>query len=240
MQAAFPHPGQGRVAALIRRLTAGSRPARARPRVQDSYAFRALPQVHGTALDAAARLDAELAVALNAAAENPLAGDRMLHNGNFHTAALTAAADGACAALTQAAALSAARLAALMDPAVTGLHAFLAERADDSSGALILEYVAHAALAELRGQPAPRRPPRPVGALAGHRGARELRHAVRAPARRRGRVGDRGRGVRTGRRRPGAAAPRRSAPAGAGRLDARRSNGRPWPAEMADRSLRAA
>jgi histidine ammonia-lyase len=120
-------------------------------RIQDPYAFRALPQVHGVAWDAAARLDDTLTVALNAAAENPLAGDPVRHNGNFHTAALAAALDGLIAALTQAAALSAARLSALIDPAMTGLHPFLAGAADGSSGVMILEYVVHGALAELRG-----------------------------------------------------------------------------------------
>jgi len=150
--AAGPPRGQGWVAGRVRALTAGWAPGS--PRVQDSYAYRAWPQVQGAAVDAADRLDAALAVALNAAPENPLvdvAGRRMLHNGNFHTAALGAAVDGLCAALGQAAALSATRLASLVDPAVTGLRPFLADAADGSSGVMILEYVALAALAELRG-----------------------------------------------------------------------------------------
>jgi histidine ammonia-lyase len=148
VQAAMPYPGQARVAERMRELTVfGPAPGR----VQDPYAFRALPQVHGVALDAAGRLDDTVTVGLNAAAENPLAGNPVRHNGNFHTAALTAAIDGLLAALTQAAALSAARLAALVDPALTGLHPFLAPAADGSSGVMILEYVAAAALSELRG-----------------------------------------------------------------------------------------
>ncbi|GIF63337.1 histidine ammonia-lyase [Asanoa ishikariensis] len=148
VQAANPYPGQARVAAMVRALIVD----RSQRRVQDSYAYRALPQVHGTAFDAADRLDAVLTVALNAAAENPLvASGRAVHNGNFHTAALAAAADGLCAALAQTAALSAARLASLVDPATTGLRAFLATGPQDSSGVMILEYVAHSALAELRG-----------------------------------------------------------------------------------------
>ena len=150
VQDASPFPGQARVAAMVRALTG---PATTR-RVQDSYAYRALPQVHGTTLDAADRLDTVLTVALNAAAENPLVDAtevRAFHNGNFHTAALAAAADGLCAAFAQTAALSAARLATLVDPATTGLRAFLASGPEDSSGVMILEYVAHSALADLRG-----------------------------------------------------------------------------------------
>ncbi|GIF45972.1 histidine ammonia-lyase [Asanoa ferruginea] len=151
VQAANPFPGQARVAALVRGLTESwTPPAR---RVQDSYAYRALPQVHGTALDAADRLDAVLTVALNAAAENPLVDTAgPLHNGNFHTAALAAATDALCSALAQTTALSAARLASLVDPQTTGLRAFLAAGPEDSSGVMILEYVAHSALADLRGQ----------------------------------------------------------------------------------------
>jgi len=150
VQAASPFPGQTRVAAMVRALTG---PTTTR-RVQDSYAYRALPQVHGTTLDAADRLDTVLTVTLNAAAENPLidaSASHALHNGNFHTAALAAAADGLCAALAQTAALSVSRLATLVDPATTGLRAFLATGPDDSSGVMILEYVAHSALAEVRG-----------------------------------------------------------------------------------------
>jgi histidine ammonia-lyase len=149
VQAAMPYPGQGWVAARMRELTADW--SGASRRVQDPYAFRALSQVHGVAVDAATRLDDVLAVALNAAAENPLAGSPPQHNGNFHTAALAAALDGLVAALTQAAALSAARLSALTNPALTGLQPFLASAADGSSGVMILEYVAAAAMAELRG-----------------------------------------------------------------------------------------
>lgn len=147
VQAAMPYPGQSRVAARMLQLCGTT----ASDRVQDPYAFRALPQVHGVAVDAAARLDDTLAVGLNAAAENPLVRGRAWHNGNFHTAALAAAVDGLIAALTQAAALSAARLTALTDPALTGLHPFLAEAADGSSGVMILEYVVAAAMAQLRG-----------------------------------------------------------------------------------------
>ncbi len=90
---------------------------------------------------------------LNAAAENPLvdtAGLRFWHNGNFHTAYLALALDAARAAVFQAAALSAARLGALMDPAITGLAGFLAADPVPSSGLMIAEYVAQSALAEIR------------------------------------------------------------------------------------------
>jgi histidine ammonia-lyase len=150
-------PGQIAVAARMRELlrTRAGRPAR---RVQDPFGLRALPQVHGAALDGVADLERVLAVEMNSAGENPLVdvgAHDVLHNGNFHAAYLALALDKARAALFQTAALSVARLSALADPATTGLRPFLADGPEPSSGVTILEYVAHSALADLRHQAAP-------------------------------------------------------------------------------------
>ncbi|MEV6041359.1 aromatic amino acid lyase [Nonomuraea sp. NPDC052116] len=146
VQEARPHPGQAAVAARLRGLLTQELATR----VQDPYGYRAFAQVHGAAVDALDRATAAVEIDLNAAAENPLiAGSLAWHNGNFHSAPLALALDAARAALVQTAQLSAARLATLMDPAYTGHHPFLADR-PGSSGALILEYVAQDALAELR------------------------------------------------------------------------------------------
>ena len=148
---ARPHPGQQAVAGRLRRLLAGQ-PTRA-ARIQDPYSYRALPQVHGAALDAAAALDRTLAVELNAAGENPVvdvAGARVLHNANFHMAYLGLALDSLRTALYQTAALSVARTTTLLEPAITGLTPFLAAGPAGSSGLMILEYVAQSALADLR------------------------------------------------------------------------------------------
>jgi histidine ammonia-lyase len=156
VQEARPHPGQGRVAARMRALLAGqpAEPAR----IQDPYGYRALPQVHGPAADAIAGLDRVLGTELNAAAENPLVdtatGD-VLHNGNFYTASLGLALDAARAALFQTAALSAARLGTLMEPAFTGQRPFLSDAEPASSGVMMLEYVTHSALADIRRLAAP-------------------------------------------------------------------------------------
>jgi histidine ammonia-lyase len=153
VQAARPHPGQEAVARRLRELL-GPDAARLGARVQDPYALRALPQVHGPAAEALAHLRRVLEVELNAAAENPLVDARsgqIMHNGNFHTAYLTLALDSARLALCADAALSPARLAALAQPERTGLRPFLADGPEGSSGIMILEYTASAALAELRG-----------------------------------------------------------------------------------------
>lgn len=153
---ARPHPGQRAVAALMRTLLADepSTPAR----IQDPYAYRALPQVHGPAMDAAGQLERVLTVEMNAASENPLvdvAGEDVWHNGNFHTVGVGLALDAARVALFQTAALTAARLGTLMEPSFTGLRPFLAAGPESSSGVMILEYAAHAAIADIRRHAAP-------------------------------------------------------------------------------------
>jgi histidine ammonia-lyase len=156
VQQARPHPGQDQVAARLRDLLAG-RPA-AGTRIQDPYGYRALPQVHGAALDAAAHAESVVTTDLNAAAENPLvdvAGQAIWHNGNFHTAYVGLGLDAARAALFQTAALSAARLGTLMEPEFTTLNPFQATDPPPSSGLMILEYVSHSAVADIRRLAAP-------------------------------------------------------------------------------------
>jgi histidine ammonia-lyase len=151
VQRARPHRGQAEVAARMRALLAGHEVQPAR--IQDPFGYRALPQVHGPAVDASRALHEVLAVELNAAAENPLVdaeSGQVLHNGNFYTAYLGLSLDAARMAVFQTAALSAARLGTLVEPALTGLRPFLASSVPASSGVLALEYVAHSALADIR------------------------------------------------------------------------------------------
>jgi histidine ammonia-lyase len=151
VQRARPHPGQQLVAARMRELLAGQ--AVHPSRIQDPYGYRALPQAHGPALDAATQLERVLSVDMNSASENPLvdvAGRRVLHNGNFHSAYLAGALDSMSLALYRTATLGAARLSSLMDAGLTGLTPFLAGGPEGSSGLMILEYVAQSCLAELR------------------------------------------------------------------------------------------
>ncbi|MGW0588628.1 aromatic amino acid lyase [Streptosporangium sp. NPDC002607] len=144
-------PEQTSIAAELRDLVGATSPRR----VQDPYGYRAFPQVHGAALDALRHAERTVAEEMNAAPENPLIADgRAWHNGNFHSARVALALDALRAALVQTATVSAARLATLNDPAHTGLLPFLAER-PGGSGVMILEYVAHSALAELRHLAAP-------------------------------------------------------------------------------------
>lgn len=146
--------GQVAVAARMLELLEGvDGRTRERTLVQDPYPFRALPQVDGVVHEALTALDEVVTHELNFAGENALivAVDEVaLANGNPHAAVLANAVDGLRTAVAQSAALIAARVSALLDTSLTGLPAFLALEPGPDSGALILEYTAHAAAAEVR------------------------------------------------------------------------------------------
>jgi histidine ammonia-lyase len=95
--------------------------------VQDAYALRCMPQVHGPALDALAFAAGLLARELNAATDNPLvfADGSLVSGGNFHGQAGAMAADVAAIALANLAAISERRTDRLVHPDLSyGLPAF--------------------------------------------------------------------------------------------------------------------
>ena len=151
--AARPLRGLTAVSERLRVLTEGA-PVPAR--VQDPFGLRCLPPVAGALHDAAVALHDVLSVEINAAAENPLiAGGEVLHHGGFHAAGCALALDTLRLALVPFASMSAARLAHLMEPGLSGLTPFLSVAEPGSSGLLIAEYLAADALARLRADAAP-------------------------------------------------------------------------------------
>ncbi|MEU9956002.1 aromatic amino acid ammonia-lyase [Streptomyces sp. NPDC050982] len=159
VHAARPHRGSSEVAKRMRELIgAADHPTPPLGRIQDPYGFRCLPQIHGPAHDAADALEEVLAVEINAAAENPLicAEDMAAyHHGGFYQAQLALALDHFRLSLTQVARLSTSRLSTLNEPSYTRLRPFLADHEPASSGVMILEYAAGAALGDLRAFSAP-------------------------------------------------------------------------------------
>jgi histidine ammonia-lyase len=155
---ARPHHGQLEVARRLREMLGVDPEAapRARPpgrSIHDAFVFRCVPQVEGTLHEALDRLAGVLEIELNVAGENALMLPRdgvALPNGNFHAGVLTLALDSLRGAMAQSASLVAARVSALLDPDVTGLTPQLAHDPGPDSGAMILEYTAHAAAAEVR------------------------------------------------------------------------------------------
>ncbi|OZM80875.1 aromatic amino acid ammonia-lyase [Pseudonocardia sp. MH-G8] len=149
-----PFPGSLRCAAEFRALISPvvGAPAPGR-RLQDPYGLRVFPQVQGPALDAADAVESVLGIDINAAAENPLIDldeGTVDHHGQFCTPYLALWLDHLRAAAHHVAELSVARLSDLVEPELTGLPAFLASGPPGSSGIMILEYIAHDALAEMR------------------------------------------------------------------------------------------
>jgi histidine ammonia-lyase len=159
VHAARPHKGSTEVARRMRELIgAADRPTPPLGRIQDPYGFRCVPQIHGPAHDAADALEGVLVVEINAAAENPLISPEDMaayHHGGFYQAQLALALDHFRLAVTQVARLSTSRLSTLNEPAYTRLRPFLADHEPASSGVMILEYAAAAALGDLRAFSAP-------------------------------------------------------------------------------------
>jgi histidine ammonia-lyase len=153
VQAGSGSPHQAAVGERMRELLDGYAPpdrGEARP-VQDPYPFRVLPQVDAVAHSALWSLENVLVRELGARTENALIDDgRAWPNGNFYGAELAAVLDALRNALAASSSLIAIRVSALLEPRFSGLPQFLAPEAGLSSGAMIVEYTAHAAASEVR------------------------------------------------------------------------------------------
>ncbi|HEY8378848.1 MAG TPA: histidine ammonia-lyase, partial [Nannocystis sp.] len=156
IHAGKPHPGQRASAAAIRALLLDS-PLRESHRgcgeVQDAYALRCMPQVHGAARDALAHVARVVTIELNSFTDNPLVlarddgGFDVLSGGNFHAGTVALPLDHMSAALTTLATISERRTDRLLNPATSrGLPAFLAARPGVESG-LMMAHVTASALA---------------------------------------------------------------------------------------------
>ena len=143
-----PFEGARLVCRGLRTLVTDNPPAR----IQDPFGLRALPQVHGAFLDRLVELETVIVAMSNAPSENPvlLPLTGVAHHGGFHAAYLAQALDSARLALGQTAQLTLARVTMFAEPAYTELAPFLGDGTPGASGAMIVEYVAASALAELR------------------------------------------------------------------------------------------
>jgi len=169
LQEVRPHEGQAASARNVRASTAGSEIVESHrncDRVQDAYALRCLPQVHGAVRDAVSHLREAVAVELNSATDNPLVFDAdaaderasgtehaaILSGGNFHGAPLAHRLDYVTAAFTDLAAISERRVDRLLDPNVQADHLppFLAAEPGLESGYMIAQYTAAALVNECR------------------------------------------------------------------------------------------
>lgn len=161
IHAARPQSGQRASAARLRELLGehselGQSHADC-DKVQDAYSFRCMPQVHGAVCDTLTHVRNVLQVELNSATDNPLVftgGDGegvVLSGGNFHGAPVAAVLDFLAISVTDLASISERRIAALVDPATSGLPAFLASEPGLESGFMQNQVTAAALVSECKG-----------------------------------------------------------------------------------------
>ncbi|MDQ1745355.1 MAG: histidine ammonia-lyase [Pseudonocardiales bacterium] len=153
VERATPMPGARTACRVMRGLVGAPEPAR----IQDPYGLRALPQGHGMLLDALTGLRTTIDAFVNAPSENPviLADGSVAHHGGFHAGYLALACDAAAIAAVQSGQLSLNRLTYASEPNHTGLEPFLGDGTPGASGVMVVEYVAAAALGDLRAAAAP-------------------------------------------------------------------------------------
>ena len=149
------HQGQIDAAAALRALMAGSAIRASHvlddARVQDPYCLRCQPQVMGAALDVLRQAGVTLAIEANGVSDNPLIfpeTDEALSGGNFHAEPVAFAADMIAMAVCEIGSLAERRIAMLVDPALSGLPAFLTPRPGLNSGFMIPQVTAAALVSE--------------------------------------------------------------------------------------------
>ncbi|MGH9840674.1 MAG: histidine ammonia-lyase [Blastocatellia bacterium] len=157
IHAVRPHAGQAASARLLRELIADSeireshRDRVADPRVQDAYALRCMPQVHGAVRDALQHARQIIEIEINSATDNPLvfAEEReVLSGGNFHGEPVALALDYAAVAVADLGTIAERRVERLVNPQLSGLPAFLTPHPGTNSGLMIAQVTAAALIAE--------------------------------------------------------------------------------------------
>ncbi|WP_445680148.1 histidine ammonia-lyase [Radicibacter daui] len=156
------HRGQRETAASLRELMVGSAIRASHlvgdERVQDPYCLRCQPQVMGAALDVLRHAASLLETEANGVSDNPLifsAEGEALSGGNFHAEPVAFAADMIAMAVCEIGSLSERRIAMLVDPALSGLPAFLTPKPGLNSGFMIPQVTAAALVSENKGRAFP-------------------------------------------------------------------------------------
>nr|WP_309645037.1 histidine ammonia-lyase [Phenylobacterium sp.] len=149
------HAGQIETADALRALMAGSAIRASHldgdERVQDPYCLRCQPQVMGAALDVMRQAATTLATEANGVTDNPLIfaeTDEALSGGNFHAEPVAFAADMIALIVCEIGSLAERRIAMLVDPALSGLPAFLTPKPGLNSGFMIPQVTAAALVSE--------------------------------------------------------------------------------------------
>lgn len=158
ISAARPHVGEIKTASNLRRLlTATSEIAESHrncDRVQDAYSLRCMPAVHGAVKDGLRQIWSVLEIEANSSTDNPLVfaeEGKILSCGNFHGMPVAFAMDYGAIVLSALASISEQRIAKLINPAMSGLPAFLAPQGGLNSGHMIVQVAAASLVSENKG-----------------------------------------------------------------------------------------
>ena len=148
MHTARGHIGQIQVAKNLRLLTDGCEILERcqGARVQDAYALRCIPQVHGAIRDALTFIKSKVDIELNAVTDNPLLfceDEAVISGGNFHGEPMALPFDFLGIACSEIASISERRIERMVNAALSnGLTRFLTTDGGINSGFMIVQYSA--------------------------------------------------------------------------------------------------
>ncbi|MEZ5291348.1 MAG: histidine ammonia-lyase [Vicinamibacterales bacterium] len=155
IQALRGQPGQIDAARALASLMAGSAIRRSHlvgdSRVQDPYCVRCQPQVMGACLDLLRQTARTLETEANGVSDNPLVftdTGEVISGGNFHAEPVAFAADILALAVCEVGSIAERRISMIVDPALSGLPAFLTPKPGLNSGLMLPEITAAALAAE--------------------------------------------------------------------------------------------
>ena len=148
MHTARGQVGQIQVARNMRLLTEGCEILERcqGDRVQDAYALRCIPQVHGAVRDALGYIKSRVDIELNAVTDNPLLfceDEAVISGGNFHGEPMALPFDFLGIACAELASISERRIERMVNAALSnGLTRFLTTEGGVNSGFMIVQYTA--------------------------------------------------------------------------------------------------
>lgn len=148
-----PHAGQMQFAEDVLSILEGSRRVtrQGEKRVQDAYTLRCAPQVLGASWDALEYVGKKIEIEINAVTDNPIIfkEDQVaISGGNFHGQPMALAFDFLGIAVSEMANISERRIERLVNPALSGMEAFLTPKGGLHSGFMIAQYATAALVSE--------------------------------------------------------------------------------------------
>lgn len=120
-------------------------------RIQDAYSVRCIPQVHGAVRDGLSFVRKILDIEVNSATDNPLIfadQGKILNCGNFHGEPVAFAMDLLGIVVSELGSISERRIEKLINPALSGLPAFLTAEGGLHSGLMMVQVSAAALVSE--------------------------------------------------------------------------------------------